>query len=878
MIGRSEHFADIVCPFDEQGCSRPYCHFWHSKDEAVWNPGSYSASSSTTPSGSMFMGYVGYVGSEASQVVNGFVSYPATTNGYVGSIASTSSAAPSETMYRGLVESSPSTSKERPRKRITTPVESVSKPKLPVELAVDDILDPSRDKVKETRREEDVCVFTPCPKKEMKLHDYVKSVAVLDTRIEELQRALEKQKREKEKMISEFKAKAKNGVDYVPSKKCTSKDQKKQSSTTSRLPAYAGGYTPTPIAVLKSKAEKKNKALSDVTEDGSLPPKVKSGKPKEELEKRLSIEDLFDEQPPEKKPRVATQEQDVKTKQNYVWTKDAERSSKLVSSEKADTSTKLDLRTKSATGSKVSAEQNTSGKKRIALAPSSQSYFQRLNTTKKHVPNVAQQLVYRYERLQKEKEEIMKKVQEKTAQSGKSSKSVEDDFKSKPTGSGSLPKGEKRVAHTASSSKFGSDKLIPLDPFSTGKVPYTLRMRYLQMFYDEFRKITDSPAEALVQAQQEEKVLKDKAVTKGGYTCSAVNVLRRLREATKGAPLSSETKSVSHAAVLEGKHHGLITVGKRKHVASVDRPLSESSFYDALNERYLLSEEQLEKNGFPLWTNDEKKTVRITASERDARKKMFVLANDLKRICCRCGAEFRLTPELEYDSVEQCVYHWGRAFKTRTQGTWESRYSCCSSDLSVKGCCVADYHVTDSACISELQAFTETPPPTGKSDPRSRRVYALDCEMVYTTRGLCLARISVVDIKDELALDILVRPRYPIVDCNTRFSGLTKEQLEKAEYSFEKAQERLFELVNAETILIGHSLESDLKAMRLVHRKVVDTSVVFPHRLGPPYKRALKTIAAEVLQLIIQEDVAGHDSKEDSSACMRLMLNKVKQG
>lgn len=113
--------------------------------------------------------------------------------------------------------------------------------------------------------------------------------------------------------------------------------------------------------------------------------------------------------------------------------------------------------------------------------------------------------------------------------------------------------------------------------------------------------------------------------------------------------------------------------------------------------------------------------------------------------------------------------------------------------------------MTDSACISELQAFTEvsfdcfvssslcfkllslqTPPPTGKSDPRSRRVYALDCEMVYTTRGLCLARISVVDIKDELALDILVRPRYPIVDCNTRFSGLTKEQLEKAEYSFEK--------------------------------------------------------------------------------------------
>lgn len=54
--------------------------------------------------------------------------------------------------------------------------------------------------------------------------------------------------------------------------------------------------------------------------------------------------------------------------------------------------------------------------------------------------------------------------------------------------------------------------------------------------------------------------------------------------------------------------------------------------------------------------------------------------------------------------------------------------------------------------------------------------------------------------------------------------------------------------------MIGHSLESDLKAMRLVHQRVVDTSVVFPHRLGPPYKRALKTIASEILQLIIQED------------------------
>jgi RNA exonuclease 1 len=83
-------------------------------------------------------------------------------------------------------------------------------------------------------------------------------------------------------------------------------------------------------------------------------------------------------------------------------------------------------------------------------------------------------------------------------------------------------------------------------------------------------------------------------------------------------------------------------------------------------------------------------------------------------------------------------------------------------------------------------------------------------------------------------------------------------------------------LVNSETILIGHSLESDLRALRLVHRRVVDTSVVYPHRLGPPMKRALRNLASDYLQRIIQEDVGGHDSKEDSSTCLKLMLLKAR--
>lgn len=58
---------------------------------------------------------------------------------------------------------------------------------------------------------------------------------------------------------------------------------------------------------------------------------------------------------------------------------------------------------------------------------------------------------------------------------------------------------------------------------------------------------------------------------------------------------------------------------------------------------------------------------------------------------------------------------------------------------------------------------------------------------------------------------------------------------------------------------------------------VVDTSVVFPHRLGPPHKMSLHSLTAEYLRKIIQESVCGHDTAEDAVACMELMLWKAKE-
>lgn len=79
------------------------------------------------------------------------------------------------------------------------------------------------------------------------------------------------------------------------------------------------------------------------------------------------------------------------------------------------------------------------------------------------------------------------------------------------------------------------------------------------------------------------------------------------------------------------------------------------------------------------------------------------------------------------------------------------------------------------------------------------------------------------------------------------------------------------------SILVGHSLESDLLALKLIHSSVVDTSVLFPHRLGPPFKRALRNLATECLGKIIQMGEGGHDSAEDAKSSLEVVLWKLKE-
>lgn len=86
-------------------------------------------------------------------------------------------------------------------------------------------------------------------------------------------------------------------------------------------------------------------------------------------------------------------------------------------------------------------------------------------------------------------------------------------------------------------------------------------------------------------------------------------------------------------------------------------------------------------------------------------------------------------------------------------------------------------------------------------------MYSLDCEMVYTVWGMGLARVTVVDAGLKTLMDALVLPPDPIVDCNTRFSGLAPHHFAGLTRSLPDVQDALLRLVSSDSILIGHSLQ-----------------------------------------------------------------------
>lgn len=440
-----------------------------------------------------------------------------------------------------------------------------------------------------------------------------------------------------------------------------------------------------------------------------------------------------------------------------------------------------------------------------------------------------------------------------------------------------VSKTQKRTAHVPNVKNL-KRPTIPAEYGS--KVPISVRQRYLNTIIDECLPLYQKEEDAFKRGLEEELSVYKRASNKNVYLNVACNTIKRLRTETAEF-CSSPTKptspqKMSHEAMLGGKNATKTTYTLNRSGGSYRGPMENFKGSELCNRlsRYILTEEQLQENGYPRPDPENSSAAKVyTTSQQEQNSAKL---KTYEKICVRCGKRFMVYPNGTYAHKEECIHHWGKAWKKKIAGYIETRYTCCQGDLGAEGCQVAKYHVHESNKWENRMGYLRTLPCSPVPDG-DYGVYAMDCEMVYTQGGQELARVTVTDCENNSVYETLVRPDRKVIDYNTRFSGITAEDMDGVTTTIRDVQAVLLSLFTEKTILIGHSLESDLVAVKIIHDTVVDTAVVFPHRLGPPYKRALKTLMAEYLKKIIQDDVGGHDSQEDAISCMELMQWRVKE-
>ncbi|XP_024130545.1 RNA exonuclease 1 homolog isoform X2 [Oryzias melastigma] len=378
-------------------------------------------------------------------------------------------------------------------------------------------------------------------------------------------------------------------------------------------------------------------------------------------------------------------------------------------------------------------------------------------------------------------------------------------------------------------SKPSKRKLKQQSEASKEKVPHNVRQRYVNMFTEEFLKSTHDVNEAFQKALSEEKSVFNRSANKLKYLSVAVNALKRLKN--QSAAASKSEKDVSSR-----RSKGNIPLSLMSCRGKDDSPI-----YNSLKD-YVLSDERMIENNYPV-QHPEKPGCAVLFNEKKTNP------DPLKRICCRCGSTYSVSQSGKHVRKEECNYHYGKGVENRVPGGVETRYSCCQGVMGAPACQLFKLHVHDSL---SMEGFVSTAGGT-PSDAACPGVYSLDCEMCYTVHGLELSRVTVIGSDLQVVYDAFVKPDSEVIDYNTRFSGISEKDVSGTSTSLKEVQQTLLQFITADTILIGHGLETDLCLLKLLHGKVVDTAVVFPHRLGPPHKLSLNQLTAEHLRRIIQE-------------------------
>lgn len=449
----------------------------------------------------------------------------------------------------------------------------------------------------------------------------------------------------------------------------------------------------------------------------------------------------------------------------------------------------------------------------------------------------------------------------KTTELTKRAKGVKNATKDKPAKDTFLSKQKKGPVELGLNSKLGSNqkevKVLnprPVLPFAPAS--HQQRVKFLKLLSDQIKVI--DPRFSLPNMNSiimEYEIAKQS--TKNNYVSNFKNFFLKVKksnpvELLKLLNLNKDDRLKDESLVADISHLGktsLMTIAKQ----------------------LIHSNTVLSSNGY---------VIKIPEMKPD-RKQM----SDTKA-CERCKQKFK--PNSQEGFKGRCQYHPGKKtfFKLSNNQNY-FKTQCCDIILPnnnneadpalVMGCMINNFHVYKDTNHEELQkkigfTFSET---SNNNRDLQKDLVGLDAEMVYTTKGFEVARVTVVDFynTNEILYDKLIMPFGKVIDYNSEFSGIHHLSKDNT-VSFYQMRQELNNIIDSDTIIIGHGLENDFNVLRLMHTNVIDTAILYPTKNGRG-KYPLKTLADTYLHHKIQ--TGEHSSAEDSIAAIQLVKYKIKK-
>ena len=191
-----------------------------------------------------------------------------------------------------------------------------------------------------------------------------------------------------------------------------------------------------------------------------------------------------------------------------------------------------------------------------------------------------------------------------------------------------------------------------------------------------------------------------------------------------------------------------------------------------------------------------------------------------------------------------------------------------------------EYYDLDKQIKDRYLTLVFTP---ARTEPCTKRAaVVLDCEMAAIAGGYQeLVRFSAVDyFSGEVIIDTHVQPQAHVVDWQTRYSGVSYASMQQA-YTrnnvlmrgWREAREELFKHIDADTVLIGHSLDNDLSVLRMLHLQVVDSQILAQECAKVKRQYSLKILCSELVDKKIQTSgKRGHEPLEDCMGTREAVL------